>query len=84
MAIEDSPLLESLRYTSEFAAFRNDVACRRAVMKRRVEAMRDQLGVSRVTPSIAPRDDWVLRDAAQLEAARRDRCVVEVQSSKIV
>ena len=45
VAIEDSPLLESLRDTPQFAEFRNEVARRRAVMKRRVEAMRDQLGL---------------------------------------
>jgi adenylate cyclase len=46
VAIEDSPLLESVRDTPEFAEFRNEVARRRAVMKRRVEAMRDQLGLA--------------------------------------
>ncbi|HYJ04175.1 MAG TPA: tetratricopeptide repeat protein, partial [Chthoniobacterales bacterium] len=46
VAIEDSPLLESLRDTPEFAEFRNEVARRRAVMKRRVEAVRDQLGLA--------------------------------------
>jgi tetratricopeptide (TPR) repeat protein len=46
VAIEDSPLLESLRDTPEFAEFRNEVARRRAVMKRRVEAMREQLGLA--------------------------------------
>jgi TolB-like protein/Flp pilus assembly protein TadD len=45
VAIEDSPLLESVRDTPEFAEFRNEVARRRAVMKRRVEAMHDQLGL---------------------------------------
>jgi TolB-like protein/tetratricopeptide (TPR) repeat protein len=45
VAIEDSPLLESLRDTPQFAEFRNEVARRRAIMKRRVEAMRDQLGL---------------------------------------
>jgi TolB-like protein/Flp pilus assembly protein TadD len=45
VAIEDSPLLESVRDTPEFANFRNEVARRRAIMKQRVEAMRDQLGV---------------------------------------
>jgi adenylate cyclase len=45
VAIEDSPLLESVRDTAGFAEFRNEVARRRAVMKRRVEAMRDQLGL---------------------------------------
>jgi hypothetical protein len=44
IAIEDSPLLESLRDTAGFAEFRQEVARRRAVMKRRVEAMREQLG----------------------------------------
>jgi adenylate cyclase len=46
VAIEDSPLLESVRDTPEFAEFRNEVARRRAIMKRRVEAMRDQLGLA--------------------------------------
>jgi TolB-like protein/Flp pilus assembly protein TadD len=46
VAIEDSPLLESVRDTPEFAAFRNEVARRRAVMKQRVEAMREQLGLA--------------------------------------
>ncbi|HYJ04421.1 MAG TPA: tetratricopeptide repeat protein [Chthoniobacterales bacterium] len=46
VAIEDSPLLESVRDTPEFAEFRNEVARRRAVLKRRVEAMRDQLGLA--------------------------------------
>jgi TolB-like protein len=46
VAIEDSPLLESVRDTPEFAEFRNEVARRRATMKRRVEAMRDQLGLA--------------------------------------
>ena len=45
MAIEDSPLLESVRETPEFAEFRNEIARRRAIMKRGVEAMRDQLGL---------------------------------------
>lgn len=44
--IEDSPLLESVRDTPEFAGFRNEVARRRAIMKQRVEAMRDQLGLA--------------------------------------
>jgi TolB-like protein/tetratricopeptide (TPR) repeat protein len=44
--IEDSPLLESVRDTPEFAEFRNEVARRRAIMKRRVDAMRDQLGLT--------------------------------------
>ena len=46
VAIEDSPLLESVRDTPEFAEFRNEVARRRAIMKRRVEAMREQLGIA--------------------------------------
>jgi TolB-like protein/Tfp pilus assembly protein PilF len=46
VAIEDSPLLESLRDTREFAEFRNEVVRRRAITKRRVEAMRDQLGLA--------------------------------------
>ncbi len=46
VAIEDSPLLESLRDTGGFAEFRNEVARRRAIMKRRVEAMREQLGLA--------------------------------------
>ena len=46
VAIEDSPLLESLRDTPEFAEFRKEVTRRRAVMTRRVEAMRDQLGLA--------------------------------------
>jgi hypothetical protein len=44
--IEDSPLLESVRDTPESAQFRNEVARRRAIMNRRVEAMRDQLGLA--------------------------------------
>ncbi len=46
VGIEDSPLLESVRDTPEFAQFRQEVARRRAVMKRRVEAMREQLGLA--------------------------------------
>jgi hypothetical protein len=46
VAIEDSPLLESVRDPPEFAELRNEVARRRAIMKRRVEAMRDQLGLA--------------------------------------
>ena len=46
VAIEDSPLLESLRDTAGFAEFRQEVARRRAIMKRRVEAMREQLGLA--------------------------------------
>lgn len=46
VAIEDSPLLESVRDTPEFAEFRQEVARRRAIMKRRVEAMREQLGLA--------------------------------------
>ena len=46
VAIEDSPLLESLRDTGGFAEFRKEVARRRAIMKRRVEAMREQLGLA--------------------------------------
>ena len=45
VAIEDSPLLESLRDTAGFAEFRQEVARRRAIMNRRVEAMREQLGL---------------------------------------
>ena len=43
--MEDSPLLESLRDEPSFVEFRNEVARRRAVMKRRVQAMREQLGL---------------------------------------
>ena len=46
VAIEDSPLLESVRDTPEFAEFRNELARRRAIMKRRVQAMREQLGLA--------------------------------------
>jgi TolB-like protein/Flp pilus assembly protein TadD len=46
VAIEDSPLLESVRDTPEFTEFRNEVARRRAIMKQRVQAMRDQLGLA--------------------------------------
>ena len=46
VAIEDSPLLESVRDTPEFAEFRQEVARRRAILKQRVEAMRDQLGLA--------------------------------------
>jgi TolB-like protein/tetratricopeptide (TPR) repeat protein len=46
VAIEDSPLLESVRDTPEFAEFRQEVARRRAILKRRVEAMRQQLGLT--------------------------------------
>ena len=46
VAIEDSPLLELLRDTAGFAEFRQEVARRRAIMKRRVEAMREQLGLA--------------------------------------
>ena len=46
VSIEDSPLLESLRDTPDFAEFRNEVARRRAIMKGRVEAMREQLGLA--------------------------------------
>ena len=38
--------LESLRDTPCFAEFRQEIARRRAIMKRRVEAMRDQLGLA--------------------------------------
>ena len=38
--------MESVRHTPEFVAFRNEVARRRAIMKRRVEAMREQLGLA--------------------------------------
>ncbi len=44
-ALEDSPLLESLRDTAGFAGFRQEGARRRAIMKRHLEAMREQLGV---------------------------------------
>ena len=46
VAIEDSPLLESLRETAGFAEFRKEVARRRAIMMRRVESMRVQLGLA--------------------------------------
>jgi TolB-like protein len=46
VAIEDSPLLESVRNEPGFAEFRQEVARRRAIMKRRVEAMREQLGLA--------------------------------------
>ena len=46
VAIEDSPLLESLRDTAGFAEFCEEIARRRAIMKRRVEAMREQLGLA--------------------------------------
>jgi tetratricopeptide (TPR) repeat protein len=46
VAIEDSPLLESVRDTPEFAEFRHEVARRRAILKRRVEVVRDQLGLA--------------------------------------
>ena len=46
IAIEDSPLLEFLRDEPGFAEFRKEVARRRAIMKRRVEAMREQLGLT--------------------------------------
>jgi tetratricopeptide (TPR) repeat protein len=46
VAIEDSPLLESLRDEPGFAEFRQEVARRRAIVKRRVEAMRDQLSLA--------------------------------------
>ena len=45
-ALEGSPLLESLRDAPEFAEFRNEVARQRAVLKRRAEAMRDQLDLA--------------------------------------
>lgn len=38
LTIEDSPLLESLRDTDGFAEFRQEVARRRAIMKRRLAA----------------------------------------------
>jgi hypothetical protein len=38
--------LESLRNEPGFAEFRQEVARRRAIMKRRVEAMREQLGLA--------------------------------------
>ena len=46
VAIEDSPLLESMRDTAGFTQFRNEVARRRAIMKQRVQAVRDQLGLA--------------------------------------
>jgi adenylate cyclase len=46
VAIEDSPLLESLRDTRGFAEFRQEVTRRRAVMKLRVETMREQVGLA--------------------------------------
>jgi hypothetical protein len=46
VAIEDSLLLESLRDTAGFAEFRQEGARRRAIMKRCVDAMRDQLGLA--------------------------------------
>ena len=46
VAIEDSPLLESVRDTAGFAEFRQEVTRRRAIMKRRVDAMREQLGLA--------------------------------------
>ena len=46
VAIEDSPLLEFVRSEPGFGEFRNEAVRRRAVMKRRVEAMRDQLGLA--------------------------------------
>lgn len=45
VAIEDSPLLESVRNTPGFAEFRQEVVRRRAIMKQRVEAVREQLGL---------------------------------------
>ena len=45
VAIEDSPLVESQRDTAGFAEFRQELARRRAMMQRRVEAMREQLGL---------------------------------------
>jgi hypothetical protein len=46
VAIDDSPLLESVRDTAGFTEFRQEVARRRAMMQRRVEAMREQLGLA--------------------------------------
>jgi adenylate cyclase len=46
VAIEDSPLLESVRDTAYFAEFRQEIARRRSVMKQRVEVMREQLGLA--------------------------------------
>jgi tetratricopeptide (TPR) repeat protein len=46
VAIEDSPLLESLRDTPEFAHFRKEISRRRAIMQQRVRAMREQLGLA--------------------------------------
>jgi adenylate cyclase len=46
VAIEESPLLESLRDTAEFAEFRKEAARRRAIMQQRVQAMHKQLGLA--------------------------------------
>lgn len=46
VAIEDSPLLESLHDTSGFADFRQEVTRRRAILQQRVEAMRVELGLA--------------------------------------
>jgi hypothetical protein len=45
VAIEDSPLLESLRHEPAFAEFRNEVARRRTLLKQRVHAARQELGL---------------------------------------
>jgi adenylate cyclase len=44
--IEDSPLLESLHREPGFVAFRQEVARRRAIMKNRVAAVTNQLGLA--------------------------------------
>ena len=46
IAIEDSPLLESLRDTKGFEQFRQEVTRRRAILQQRVEAMRVELGLA--------------------------------------
>ena len=46
VAIEDSPLLETLRETAGFAGFRQEIARRRTITKQRVEAMCEQLGLA--------------------------------------
>lgn len=42
-AIENSPLLKSLRDTAGCAEFRQEAARRRAIIRRRVEALREHL-----------------------------------------
>jgi hypothetical protein len=46
LAIEDSPLLDLLRDTAGFVESRDELARRRAIMKRRGEALREQLGLA--------------------------------------